>query len=227
MKLLLGLALGAAPAGLVEAETKPATYVISEIEVTELSAVSSYVPRLSATITHAGGRILAATQRVVAFEGVAPKSYVVVSAFPYRDAAQAWRESTAYRELRTAKDKLANVRTFGVEGLPDGLMAFSAGSGAAAYVISEIDVFEPGLYARAYRPRALAALEDSGGRALADGGGKIIFDGEPPASHIVLSLFDGIDQAVAWRETLAFKRAKTLLDKSATVRSFAVEGLAE
>jgi uncharacterized protein (DUF1330 family) len=62
---------------------------------------------------------------------------------------------------------------------------------------------------------------------LVDGGRKVPYDGDFPPSYVVLTVFDSMDKALKWRESAAFQRAKTVRDKSAKIRSYAVEGLAD
>jgi hypothetical protein len=54
-----------------------------------------------------------------------------------------------------------------------------------------------------------------------------MFDGDPPSSLVVVTMFDNMDKLLAWRQLLGFQRAKTVRDKSAIVRSFAVEGITD
>ena len=66
-----------------------------------------------------------------------------------------------------------------------------------AYVISEIDVTNPDAYTKEYVPLASKALVESGQKRLASGGKTIALAGAPPASRIVLSVFENMDKAQA------------------------------
>src|SRR5690349_11645878 len=66
-----------------------------------------------------------------------------------------------------------------------------------AYVISEIEVTNAEAYTKEYVPLANKALADSGQKRLASGGKTIALAGAPPASRIVLSVFDNIEKAQA------------------------------
>jgi uncharacterized protein (DUF1330 family) len=94
-----------------------------------------------------------------------------------------------------------------------------------AYVISEIEVTNKEAYAKEYVPLAVKALRDSGQKQLAAGGQTAAISGEPPKSRIVLSVFENIDIAKAAYSSPAYLEARTIGDKYAKLRIFAVEGV--
>jgi uncharacterized protein (DUF1330 family) len=94
-----------------------------------------------------------------------------------------------------------------------------------AYVISEIEVTNPDAYAKEYVPLANKALAESGQKRLASGGATAALAGEPPASRIVLSVFDNMDAAKAAYSSPAYLEARKIGDKYGKLRIFAVEGL--
>jgi uncharacterized protein (DUF1330 family) len=96
-----------------------------------------------------------------------------------------------------------------------------------AYVISEIDVTNPDAYAKEYVPLANKALADSGQKRLASGGKTISISGAPPASRIVISMFDSLEKAQAAYTSAAYLEARKIGDKYGKLRIFAVEGLAQ
>ncbi|MGH7865104.1 MAG: DUF1330 domain-containing protein [Candidatus Binataceae bacterium] len=69
-------------------------------------------------IKKAGGRLLAAGQKVTAIEGQPPKARVAVLVWDSMEKIQAWRNSAEYKEARKIGDKYAKFRAFTVEGLP-------------------------------------------------------------------------------------------------------------
>jgi uncharacterized protein (DUF1330 family) len=52
------------------------------------------------------------------FEGPSPGTRVAINAFDSVDAAQAWRNSDAFKAARKVGEKYAKFRAFAVEGLP-------------------------------------------------------------------------------------------------------------
>src|SRR6266498_5438804 len=77
--LLAGVGIGAAAVQGLHAQAKPPVYYIAEIDVTNLDAyLKEYTPMAQATIKKAGGRVLAAGQKVTAIEGQPPKPRVAV-----------------------------------------------------------------------------------------------------------------------------------------------------
>ena len=94
-----------------------------------------------------------------------------------------------------------------------------------AYVISEIDVTNPDAYAKEYVPLANKALADSGQKRLASGGKTIALAGQPPASRIVLSVFESMEKAQAAYTSPAYVEARKIGDQHGKLRIFAVEGI--
>ena len=94
-----------------------------------------------------------------------------------------------------------------------------------AYVISEIDVSNADAYAKEYVPLANKALAESGQKRLASGGKTVSLAGAPPASRIVLSVFESLEKAQAAYSSPAYVEARKIGDQYGKLRIFAVEGL--
>ena len=95
----------------------------------------------------------------------------------------------------------------------------------SAYVISEIDVTNADAYANEYVPLANKALAESGQKRLASGGRTVALAGAPPASRIVLSVFENLEKAQAAYSSPAYLEARKIGDQYGKLRIFAVEGL--
>jgi uncharacterized protein (DUF1330 family) len=118
LSMLAGAALGAAAIQGLHAQAKPPVYYIAEIDVQNIDAwQKDYAPRAQAVIKAAGGRVLAAGQKVTSLEGAAPKPRVAVIQWESAEQVQAWRNSAAFKELIPIREKLGTVRSFTVEGL--------------------------------------------------------------------------------------------------------------
>jgi uncharacterized protein (DUF1330 family) len=94
-----------------------------------------------------------------------------------------------------------------------------------AYVVSEITVTNQGAYDKEYVPPVLKSIQDGGGKFIARAGKTLTFIGAPPAPRVVLLQFESMDKAQAWFNSPATKAAAAIGEKSATFRSYAVEGL--
>jgi len=114
--VLVGAVLGAAASQVLHAQAKPPAYMITETTVIDGAALKELLPKLGKTIDAAGGKFLTRGSRIVAFEGEAPKFFSIVM-FPNLDAAQAWRDSAALKELNPLVAKAAKVRQFAAEGI--------------------------------------------------------------------------------------------------------------
>ncbi len=119
LAVVLGFGLGAVAIEGLHAQAKPPVYVVTEIDVTNLDAyVKEYAPKAQALIKKSGGRLLAAGQKVTAFEGAPPKKRVAVQVWDSLEQVQAYRNSAEFKEVRKTGDKYAKFRSFAIEGLP-------------------------------------------------------------------------------------------------------------
>jgi uncharacterized protein (DUF1330 family) len=119
LALLAGFAIGAAAVqGLHAAGGAPA-YLVTEVGISDLDAYQKeYVPLAQASIKASGGRLVAAGQNIVVYEGPSPGTRVAINRFDSLDAVQAWRNSDQFKEARKVGDKYAKFRAFAVEGFP-------------------------------------------------------------------------------------------------------------
>jgi uncharacterized protein (DUF1330 family) len=119
LALVAGAALGATAVQTLHAQSKPPAYVVTATDISDLDQYrTEYVPAAQASIRASGGRILAASQNIVARDGPPPGVRVAINAFDSLEAVQAWRDSAAFKEARKIGDKYAKFRAFAVEGVP-------------------------------------------------------------------------------------------------------------
>jgi uncharacterized protein (DUF1330 family) len=119
LAMLAGFGLGAIAVQGLHAQGTPPIYYVSEIEITNIDGYTKeYAPKVQGTVKAAGGRLLAAGQKITAIEGEPPKSRAVVQVWDSLEKIQAWRNSAEYKENRKIGDKYAKFRSYAVEGLP-------------------------------------------------------------------------------------------------------------
>jgi uncharacterized protein (DUF1330 family) len=119
LSMIAGAAFGAAAVQGLHAQAKPPVYYVAEIDVSNIDAwQKDYAPRAQAVIKAAGGRVLAAGQKVTSIEGAPPKPRIALIQWESAEQVQAWRSSAAFKELTPLREKLGTVRSFTVEGLP-------------------------------------------------------------------------------------------------------------
>jgi uncharacterized protein (DUF1330 family) len=94
-----------------------------------------------------------------------------------------------------------------------------------AFTIAEIEVIDPATF-QVFAKRNAAGVKAAGGRFLALRGRIVSSEGTPPKG-IALIEWDGLDKAVEYFTSAAFKELIPLRDKGAKVRLFHVEGLAK
>ena len=105
------------------------------------------------------------------------------------------------------------------------VQALHAQAKPPAYVIAEIDVTNVEPYDKEYVPPAAKAVTDGGGKYIVRGGRTVALYGEPPKPRIAVMVFESMERAQAAFDSPAYKAAKTLGDKYATFRVYAVEAL--
>ena len=94
------------------------------------------------------------------------------------------------------------------------------------YFVGETEISNPDAYAKEYLPVVMADIKANGGRYIAAGKATPL-EGEPPKTRIVVIAFDSLEKIQAWRSSAAFKEARTIGDKYAKYRSYALEGMAQ
>ena len=115
---LAGAFLGAAAIQALHAQAKPPVYTVTEIDVTNVDAyMKEYVPIVQPIIKKGGGKLLAASLKITAIEGTAPKR-VAINVWDSLEKAQALYTSPEYKEAQKIGDKYAKFRRYAVEGLP-------------------------------------------------------------------------------------------------------------
>ncbi len=115
---LVGAALGAAAVQGLHAQAKPPVYTVTEIDVHNVDAyVKEYVPVVQPIIKKGGGTLLAASLKVTAMLGTAPKR-VAINRWDSLEAAQALYTSPEYKAAQAIGEKYATFRRYAVEGMP-------------------------------------------------------------------------------------------------------------
>jgi uncharacterized protein (DUF1330 family) len=95
-----------------------------------------------------------------------------------------------------------------------------------AYIVTEVDVTgDKEAFQRDYAAHAAATTVPFGGRYLARGGRTVAIEGDPPKGRIVISEFDSVEQAQAWRNSPEYVTIAAVRLREATSRQYIVEGL--
>jgi uncharacterized protein (DUF1330 family) len=116
--VLAGIAIGAFAVQGLHAQAKPPVYTVTEIDVHDVDAyMKEYVPVVQPIIKKAGGNLLAASLKVTAMLGTAPKR-VAINRWDSLEAAQALYNSPEYKAAEAIGQKYATFRRYAVEGMP-------------------------------------------------------------------------------------------------------------
>jgi len=117
LAMLAGVAIGGLAVQGLHAQAKPPVYTVTEIDVQNVDAyVKEYVPVVQPIIKKAGGTLLAASLKVTAMLGTAPKR-VAINRWDSLEAAQALYNSPDYKAAEAIGNKYATFRRYAVEGM--------------------------------------------------------------------------------------------------------------
>jgi uncharacterized protein (DUF1330 family) len=118
---IVGIAVGAGAATGLKAQATPKAYIVTEVDVTGNMDVfqRDYAAHVQATVDPFGGHYLVRGGRNLGIEGDPPKGRIVISVFDSFEQARAWRDSPAYKEIVTVREREAKSRMYIVEGLPN------------------------------------------------------------------------------------------------------------
>jgi uncharacterized protein (DUF1330 family) len=95
-----------------------------------------------------------------------------------------------------------------------------------AYIVTEVDVTgDMEVFLRDYAAHVQATVDPFGGRYLVRGGKTLSVEGDPPKGRIVISEFDSMEKARAWRESPAYKKICVVRERETKSRQYIVEGL--
>lgn len=116
LALVAGVAVGATGVQLLHAQGKPKAYQVTELEIINEEAWKTFVQAVRATQQTAGGRNLrTARGKVVSFVGDPPK-HVGITEFDSLDAALAYRNGPAFKDLEPQRSKAIKIiRQYAVE----------------------------------------------------------------------------------------------------------------
>jgi uncharacterized protein (DUF1330 family) len=112
---IVGAALGAAAVQGLHAQAKPPAYLVIEVDVTDADLYKQYQSKAGPLQSQSSARFIAQGGKVDAFAGEPPKR-AVIAVFDSLEKAQALRDSTAYKELVSVRDKAAKYRGYIIEG---------------------------------------------------------------------------------------------------------------
>jgi len=118
LAVIAGFGLGAVSIHTLHAQAKPPVFVVAEIDVSNPEAYAKeYVPKAQALIKKHGGKFLAASNNVVAFEGT-PAKRIAIQQWESMEKVKAWQNSAELKENRKIGNKYAKFRVLAVEGMP-------------------------------------------------------------------------------------------------------------
>jgi uncharacterized protein (DUF1330 family) len=97
------------------------TYAVLHMrKVTMGPPIVAYLERIDATLQPFQGRFVVHGGKVEVLEGAWPPGHLIVIAFPDRQRARAWYESTAYQDILPLRTDNSEGDAIFVEGVSDG-----------------------------------------------------------------------------------------------------------
>jgi uncharacterized protein (DUF1330 family) len=115
--IIIGAAIGAATVQGLHAQAKPKAYSVTENELLDAAAQAAYTPRVQAAQRAAGARpFRTGGGKIVGLVGEPPKR-VAITEWDSLEAAQAFYNSAAWKDLAPERDKaVKTIRRYLVEG---------------------------------------------------------------------------------------------------------------
>lgn len=94
----------------------------------------------------------------------------------------------------------------------------------AAYVIADVDVTDPEVFAE-YRRQVPATIEQYGGKFLVRGGATEKVEGDWDPQRLVIIQFESMEQARRWYHSQEYRGPLKLRHQSASTNLLLVEGV--
>ncbi len=95
-----------------------------------------------------------------------------------------------------------------------------------AYVVTATEITDQAAF-NEFSPKVLATFQPFGGKYLVRGGRVVTLQGEAP-QRVIVTAFDSMEKAQAWRDSAAWKALIPLRDKATKLRSdYIVEGISQ
>jgi uncharacterized protein (DUF1330 family) len=111
------------------------------------------------------------------------------------------------------------------------IQSLHAQTNRPVYLVTEIDVIDPGAYGTEYAPKVQASIKAASGRIIALGGAggagaKFVtqVEGQPP-NRVVIQVWESLQKMQAWRTSDDYREAREVGNQYAKFRSYAVDGL--
>jgi uncharacterized protein (DUF1330 family) len=119
LTLLAGVAIGATAIQGLHAQAKPKAYTVTDIEVIDVAAANAYGQLVTPRISAAGGHPFnTAGGKVVGIVGAAPPTRVAINEWNSLEQAQAFYNSSAWKDLAPQRDKAQKIiRLYAVEAV--------------------------------------------------------------------------------------------------------------
>jgi uncharacterized protein (DUF1330 family) len=121
LAMLAGAALGAIVTGALHAQGRPpgAFAVIDVSEIIDPDVLNKQIfPKETPSLVPFGGQYVMRTQNVTGIDGTPPKRFIVI-AFGSLQAAKAWSDSAAQKEIDALRMKSTKSRAFIVDATID------------------------------------------------------------------------------------------------------------
>ena len=112
---MTGAALATAAINGLYAQAKPPAYLVIEVDVTNADLYKQYLAKNAPLTARFGGRFIARGGKIDAFAGEPPKR-AVIAMFDSLDKAQAFRDSSEYKESIPLRDQASKYRAYIIEG---------------------------------------------------------------------------------------------------------------
>jgi len=92
------------------------------------------------------------------------------------------------------------------------------------YVVTEVTIIDEAAF-KEFSSKTQATVDPFGGKRLVRGGKITALDGEPP-KRVIITAFESVEKAQAWRDSAAWKALLPIRAKAVKAREYIAEGAA-
>jgi uncharacterized protein (DUF1330 family) len=136
-----------------------------------------------------------------------------------------WRSAGEWEDIMKTRYTVALSMIAGAALGGAAIPGLHAQAKPLAYVITEVEILDQAAF-NEFSPKVPATMQPFGGKYLVRGGKVISLEGDAP-KRVVVSVYDNVEKAQAWRDSAAWKELMPVRSKAVKTRAYIVEGVTQ
>ena len=198
-------------------------YLIGDIKVNDQETFAKYAGLVPASSGAFGGRYLVrGPDKCQNVEGDWLPQRFVLAEYKDSETIKAWYYSDEYKELTKLRQSASTGSLLVVEGVEP--HAPGSDTGKAAYIVGEIEVTDPDMYAK-YAAGVPGTVAAYGGRYLIRGVSGETLEGSWAPKRLVVLEFESMERAKAWYDSPEYADLKKVRHSASKGRLILADGV--